>query len=86
MLLTVDLIPADRHKSFYGKAKAVQLDDGTILCQSYGTFVGRLENGRFIRTWSGYSATTMRHINAFLRTFGIPGGGKAWWDSLPVEH
>lgn len=86
MIITVELQPRDGRKSFYGKAKAVHLDDGTIICQSYDTFVGRIENGRFIRTWGGYSVTTMRHVNAFLDTFGIPGGGKAWWDALPVEH
>lgn len=86
MILIVDLRPVDGRKSFYGKAQAVRLDDGAVLCRSYNTIVARLENGRFIRTWDGYSATTMRHINAFLRAFGIPGGGKAWWDSLPVEH
>ena len=34
----------------------------------------------------GYSATTMRHINAFIEMFGISGGGKKWWDALPVEE
>jgi hypothetical protein len=26
----------------------------------------------------------MNHINAFLHTFGISGGGKAWWTGLEV--
>lgn len=85
MILTVELQPNDNRKSFYGKAKVVQLDNGTVALQSYSTIVGRIENGEFIRTWSGYSATTMRHVNAFLAAFGLPGGGKSWWDSLPVK-
>ena len=85
MILTVELQPNDGRKSFYGKAKVVQLDNGTVALQSYSTIVGRIEKGEFVRTWSGYSATTMRHVNAFLAAFGIPGGGKAWWDSLPVK-
>jgi len=28
----------------------------------------------------------MRHINAFIEMFGISGGGKKWWDALPVEE
>lgn len=85
----------DGRKSFYGKA-LVKMDDVGIHLYSYGTHVCSivLENGEmfprpvFERYWSGYSATTMRHINAFVATFGglygIRGGGKAWWDSLEV--
>ena len=85
MILTVELQPNDNRKSFYGKAKVLQMDNGTIALQSYNTIVGRIESGEFVRTWSGYSATTMRHVNAFLAAFGLPGGGKSWWESLPVK-
>lgn len=44
------------------------------------------KSGEFVRMWEGYSATTMRHINAFIEMFGISGGGKKWWDALPVEE
>ena len=75
--------------SFYGKCGVcVKLDgiDRNTYLQSYSTIVGYLDtNGAFHRTWSGYSSTTMRHINAFLKYFSIPGGGKKWWDALPVE-
>lgn len=33
----------------------------------------------------GYSATTMRHVNSFLSFYDMNGGGKAWWDTQPVE-
>ena len=76
----------DRAKSFYGKAKVIEKDGETLL-QSYDTTVCKIDkSGEFVRMWSGYSATTMRHINAFIEMFGISGGGKAWWDALPVEE
>lgn len=74
-----------RAKSFYGKANVIETDGETLL-QSYDTIVCKIDkSGEFVRMWEGYSATTMRHINAFIEMFGIPGGGKTWWDMQPVE-
>lgn len=76
----------DRAKSFYGKAKVIEKDNGEKVLLSYNTEVCKIgSNGEFVRLWDGYSVTTMRHINSFLSFFGIPGGGKAWWNSQPVE-
>lgn len=76
----------DRAKSFYGKAKIIQIDGETLL-QSYDTIVCKIDkSSEFVRMWDGFSATTMRHVNAFIDMFGIPGGGKKWWDALPVEQ
>lgn len=75
----------DRAKSFYGKAKVIEMNGETLL-QSYDTTVCKIDkSGEFVRMWEGYSATTMRHINAFIEMFGISGGGKSWWDMQPVE-
>lgn len=75
-----------RTKSFYGKAKVIEKDNGEKVLQSYTTEVCKIgNNGEFVRLWDGYSVTTMRHINSFLSFFGITGGGKAWWNSQPVE-
>ena len=82
--MTKTLTCHDTRKSFYGKAKQITKSN-RILCQSYDTIVGYIENGIFHRTWKGYSATTMRHVNSFLIENGISGGGKKWWDSLPIE-
>lgn len=80
-----ELIPTDGCKSFYGKAVVIEKDNGETVLQSYDTEVCKIDsNGEFVRLWSGYSATTMRHINSFLQRFGIPGGGKAWWDSQKI--
>lgn len=81
---TFELNPMNGRKSFYGKAKVIERDNGDIELQSYDTIVARIRNGKFERLWSGYSATTMNHINSFIDTFGINGGGKAWWTSLEV--
>ena len=79
-----ELRPINNRKSFYGKAIAIERDDGLIELRSYNTIVARIVNGTFERLWSGYSMTTMNHINAFIEAYGIVGGGKAWWDSLAV--
>ena len=75
---------SDKAKSFYNKAIVIEQDNGDIELQSYTTIVCRIRNGKFERLWDGYSSTTMRHINSFLKFYGITGGGKAWWDKLEV--
>ncbi len=76
---------ADSRKSFYGKAHVIE-KNGEKLLESYNTIVCKIDNdGDFVRMWEGYSATTMRHVNSFLAFYGINKGGKAFWDSLPVE-
>lgn len=79
-----ELRPINGRKSFYGKAEAIEKDNGDIELRRYSTIVARIRNGKFERLWSGYSATTMNHINSFIDTYGISGGGKAWWASLEV--
>lgn len=71
-------------KSFYGKAKIIEYENGDVELLSYNTVVCRIHNGSFQRVWNGYSATTMRHINAFLTFYKIEGGGKTWWNALQI--
>ena len=76
----------DRSKSYYGKARVIEKDNGEKVLMSYDTEVCKItKSGEFVRLWDGYSATTMRHVNSFLDLVGMAGGGKAWWDALPVE-
>lgn len=76
----------DGAKSFYGKAKVIEKDNGEKVLQSYNTEVCKISsNGEFVRMWEGYSATTMHHINSFLSFFDISGGGKAWWKVQSVR-
>lgn len=81
-----ELQPNDSRKSFYGKARVIEKDNGEKVLQSYNTEVCKVTSGgQFVRLWSGYSATTMRHVNSFIDLVGIAGGGKAWWDAQTVE-
>lgn len=69
----------ERAKSFYGKAKIIETNNGEKVLQSYNTFVCRITAaGRFVRMWGGYSVTTMRHINSFLLFHDMSGGEKSW--------
>lgn len=81
-----DLPCYDSRKSFYGKAKVEERKDFCILF-SYGVPVCKYDkkNRLFTRFWGGYSVTTMRHVNSFLRLYDLPGGGKKWWSSLEVN-
>lgn len=77
----------DRRKSFYGKAKVIEKDNGEKVLQSYDTEVCKItSSGEFARMWDGYSSTTMRHINSFLQFFDIVGGGKSWWNAQTVNN
>lgn len=80
---TMELIPTNRQKSFYGKAQVTLTDDGAKTLFSYDTPILRINaDNSLTKLWDGYSATTMKHINSFCDTFGINGGGKKWWDNL----
>ncbi len=81
----VDLTPADNRKSFYGKAHA-EINGDTITLISYNTRVLRIQGGKITRLWHGWSATTQRHINAFLATFADGQSGKAFFESIPFEQ
>lgn len=91
MLLTniqsqYDLPCFDRCKSFYGKAIVIETEEGRYL-KSYDTVVCFLSyGGTFKKLWNGYSATTMRHINSFMRYIGWNEySGKNWWIGLEVN-
>lgn len=64
-------------------ANAVEVD-GILV--SYETRVARIaSDGSFHRLWSGYSATTMRHVNEFREAHNLPGITKAQWEKMEVE-
>lgn len=57
-------------KSFYGKAKVIIKDDGTLQLQSYDTIVCEIDTmGDFNMLWDGKSNTTTRHIKEFKEQF-----------------
>lgn len=61
----------DSRKSFYGKAKVIEHDNGTIQLQSYNTIVCEIVGGVFRMLWDGRTQTTTRHINEFKYQFNI---------------
>ena len=66
----------------YGR-NAVEVD-GILV--SYETPVARIaSDGSFHRLWSGYSATTMHHINEFREAYNLPRITKAQWEKMEVE-
>lgn len=75
-------------KSFYGKARCLMTEKGWYLL-SYDTIVCGLtcnnqtgEINVLRRYWMKYSATTAKHINAFLYNFNLRGLNKKEWESL----
>lgn len=74
-------------RSFYGKAKVLHFDDGTLVLRSYNTDVLRVDPDgtphRLDSLWAretGWSATTGRHVKALC------GLNKAAFMALPLEH
>ena len=75
-----ELTPTDGRRSFYGKAKVMIEPDGTDTLFSYDTpIIERSPSGDLTRLWSGWSATTGRHIYAFC------GLRKAEYEKLPIR-
>ena len=58
----------DARKSFYGKARVIDHEDGTIELQSYNTIVSRCVNGK-VEEFGKWSATTTRHQKEFRKQF-----------------
>ena len=53
--------------------------DGAKVLRSYTTDVLKIYRGRVYKLWEGYSATTAKHINAFLLLNGYAGISKRDW-------
>ena len=67
------LAPHDGRKSFYEKAHVEMYDKGNKELYSYNTLVAEIVNGELhlLSKWD-YSATTLRHVKAFLLQEGFP--------------
>lgn len=67
-----ELIPTNGRKSFYGKAKAIETDDGEKILLSYDTQVLKIDkDGKPVKLWNGKSNTTSTHIKAFCEFYGV---------------
>lgn len=58
----------DARKSFYGKAKVIDYENGTFELLSYDTIVSRCENGK-VEELGKWNNTTTRHQREFRKQF-----------------
>lgn len=79
---TYELAPLPgQQKSFYGKAWVYIAPDGEQRLYSYDTLIMIIKpDGKMVRVWDGWSATTGRHIKAFC------GLNKAEFTKLELEE
>ena len=63
--------PHDSHKSFYGKAYEYTDWDGSTVLVSYQTSVAHIDREGQCHVKGLYSATTTRHIKAWLQDHGF---------------
>ena len=75
------LEPKGAQKSFGGKAIVEEYENGDRILLSYLTPVlKQTKDGKLIRLWGGYSATTGKHDKAFA---GITG---SYFKSMSVQE
>ena len=70
-------------EGFGGRALIIPTDSGYIL-QSYYTKVAEIRDGEFLKLWSGFSVTTLKHINLFRRFANMNTLSKREWIELEV--
>lgn len=66
---------------FNGRACIIPTADGYKL-QSYYTDVCAVRGGHFVKTWEGFSVTTLKHINMFRAFVGLSRLTKREWIEL----
>ena len=74
----------DSRKSFYNKA-VVEIKRNEKILYSYNVKICSIVDRSFYKHWSGYSATTMRHISEFRLQNGFSAMGKKEWENLETE-
>jgi hypothetical protein len=65
--------------------RAVVIKDGnTVYLQSYDTIVLSVDilTGTIKKMWNGYTATTLKHVNAFLKGFNGQQFNKKSWENF----
>lgn len=73
----MELLPYyDSAKSFYGKAKVIEIENDVFLI-SYDTIVAFFNRDvKVAQVYGTYSATTLRHIKEFLKQSGFKAESK----------
>ena len=67
------------------RAVIIPVEHGLVL-KSYQTKVCAYIDGEFYKTWEGWSATTMKHINAFRRACNLPTLSKKEWVAMDTVY
>ncbi|VEV88377.1 Hypothetical protein, partial [Staphylococcus phage Stab23] len=57
-------------KSFYGKARVIEMENGYKILTSYNTIVSEIDENNNIVFVNYHSQTTAKHINEFLMQNG----------------
>lgn len=70
-------------KNCNGRATIRKNENGDVILTSYYTDVAIIAGGRFYKTWRGYSATTLKHVNEFRRVYGFSPISKKEWIIMP---
>lgn len=78
------VLKATTQKSYYGKAHYYEYENAIFL-RSYDKTVCRIIDGKFERLWSGYSKTTLNHVNDFRKLYGMDTLNKKEWLSIPCD-
>lgn len=73
----MELLPYyDSAKSFYGKAKVIEIENDVFL-MSYDTIVAFFNrDAKIAQVYGTHSATTLRHIKEFLKQSGFKAESK----------
>ena len=59
------------------------INKNNLFCDTDAVAV--VENGKLVRYWNGYSATTIKHINQVLEELNLPKITKKDWEELPCD-
>ena len=70
----------------FDNRSAIINDNGVPTLLSYWTKVARLENGKLVRLWDDWSATTAKHVKLFCAYYKISAPNKQEWLKMPVEY
>lgn len=61
--------------------------DNTVELLSYYTTVLLIDinDHKYYKLWSGYSVTTLKHVNALLNMYGFNTVSKKEWENLRID-
>lgn len=64
---------------------SVEIVNGCPVLVSYWTKVARVEGGKLVRMWDGWSATTAKHITEFCRMYSLDAPNKKIWERMEIR-